>query len=514
MDIFERYNVITDILFKIWNSRNSILGAVFGVLFCAVAVVKMSIQIALAFPTMLFVVVCCSIWVILSWLIWTRRCFLKSGVIQFVSISLISLMCIVFLVYCGDRLADFLIWVYVIGIVLYIVVLLFVCCITCIIVRTLTNKRLLITIIINDDLTPSVNMQLRKLLGKAICDIVDRSNNVDFIVLPTGVWKCLKNLKFLINSAFFESDALITMDVVQGKENAQVGFIITSFNFIVNEKRCLPEKGYALWMITGDIVKNKKWGVLDDEISMQLDLVQNLKILLLTYSSVLYILREDFDKGMALRGELYSITESVVSTEFKQHLNDFLARSYMSSAVKYEHHSHDFAHAYENMLKCVNLFPMLKHNVRYMLIMARLSYFNGDIKQSRAYTEAVRKKRGRVWGYYLNMGFYAIIEGNEKLFISHYRSLLKKSIQECSLNFAIEFLEYEKKRNKHMERQVATLIECAIVVLKSYIYSDKKRWQQKICKPFLRNIESQNMRNDFQLLFEYAERCTLKQDNK
>lgn len=510
MDFFEGYNLII----KIWNSRNSLLGAVLGVSFCVIAVVKMSMRIALTFPTILFVAICCSIWAILSWLIWTRRCFLKSGIVQFISISLFSLMCIVVLVYCGDWLADFPIWVYAIGVVLYIVVLLLVCCITCIIVRTLTNKRLLITIIINDDLAPMVNLQLRKLLGKAIRDLVEKSNNVDFIILPTGVWKYLKNLKSLINSAFFESDALITMDVVQGKENAQVGFVITSFSFIVNEKRCLPEKRYALWMITGDIVKNKKWGVFDDEISMQLDLVQNLKILLLTYSSVLYILREDFDKGMALGCELYSITESVVSTEFKQHLNDFVARSYMSSAVKYEHHVHDFVHAYENMLKCVTLFPALKNDIRYMLIMARLSYFKGDIKQSRAYTEAVRKKRGRVWGYYLNMGFYVIIEGNEKRFISHYRSLLRNSVYGYSVNFAIEFLEYEKKRNKHMERQVATLIECAIVVLKSYMYSDKKHWQQRVCKPFLRNIESQNMRTDFQLLFEYAGRCALTRGDK
>ena len=104
------------------------------------------------------------------------------------------------------------------------------------------------------------------------------------------------------------------------------------------------------------------------------------------------------------------------------------------------------------------------------MAMARLHYYLGNIYESKHYTQLF--KATDVWGYSLNMGFYAIIEGKVGEFSSNYKRLLTKQRPALEgVQFAIRFLVHEK--NREHTRKTMLLLEIAISLL--YLYIDYKK---------------------------------------
>ena len=85
-----------------------------------------------------------------------------------------------------------------------------------------------------------------------------------------------------------------------------------------------------------------------------------------------------------------------------------------------------------------------------------------------------------MWGYSLNMGFYAIIEGKAGEFIVNYKRMLtKKNIPSLrNITFAMRFLEYEKKTVA--TEKTKQLLEIAIALL--YLYVDTRKARTKFPK--------------------------------
>lgn len=344
----------------------------------------------------------------------------------------------------------------------------------------LKDDKLCVVFIVNVD-----DYELYNKVGDAIYQTVGaieyEFSKLHIVLPPLGFKKneneCLK----YINSGFMQADALIFAKVIKGNQDGNLGYVFTEFLSIVNGKRH-KEKNFQDNILNSLLrmnIEDKIWDNYDlvtRECESKIRVASNIQSLLLMYCSAFYILLNNFEEAIPVAKQMYDLEKQDRSSSVFKLASLMLQDAYLSSATKVEHNKHDYETAFAQLLSFSQSMPELRLSPGYDMVMARLMFLLGNIKESKRYTKNARTKLGDHWGFYLNMGMYAMAEGKVEEFVSRYKTMLKHPVQSPKIKFAIEFIDDlldEEDRSDNMKR----LLGGAKIILQAYMLSDKK-WQR------------------------------------
>lgn len=354
----------------------------------------------------------------------------------------------------------------------------------------LKDDKLCVVFIVNVD-----DHKLYNIVGDAIHQTVGaieyEFNKLHIVLPPLGFKKneneCLK----YINSSFMQADALIFAKVIKGNQDGDLGYVFTEFVSLVNKKRH-KEKNFQdniLNRLLRVNIDGKTWNNYDlvtKECESKIRVASNIQSLLLMYCSAFYILLNNFEEAIPVAKQMYDLEKQDTSSAVFKLASLMLQEAYLFSATKVEHNKHEYEMAYSQLLSFSQSMPELRLSPGYDMSMARLMFLLGNIKESKKHTKNARTKLGDHWGFYLNMGMYAMAENKVEEFVSRYKAMMKHPVQLPQITFAIEFIDDLLKDNVSDSANV--LLSCAKIVLESYIVSDKK-WRKRK-SDYLRKISA------------------------
>lgn len=357
----------------------------------------------------------------------------------------------------------------------FVFILLFLCRKVC-----LKDDKLCVVFIVNVN-----DHKLYNIVGDAIHQTVGaieyEFSKLHIVLPPLGFKKneneCLK----YINSGFMQADALIFAKVIKGNQDGNLGYVFTEFISLVNKKRH-KEKNFQdniLNRLLRMNIEDKTWNNYDlvtKECESKIRVASNIQSLLLMYCSAFYILLNNFEEAIPVAKQMYDLEKQDKNSAVFRLASLMLQDAYLFSATKVEHNKHDYEMAYSQLLSFSQSMPELRLSPGYDMSMARLMFLLGNIKESKKYTKNARSKLGDHWGFYLNMGMYAMIESKVEEFISRYKAMMKHPVQSPQITFAIEFIDDLLKDNVSDSANV--LLSGAKIVLESYIVPDKK-WRKR-----------------------------------
>jgi hypothetical protein len=348
------------------------------------------------------------------------------------------------------------------------------------------DTRLIIAFTVTCDKS-NIENRIRESIDHTILNIENKFDSIKIIVPPFGFKPKLKDCERYIKRHITQADALIYARLMDGTEDGNLGYIFTEFTSRVNENRHANLNSHNNSFLNTILEQqrlSKEWNTVNisktDALS-KLKVAENLEGMLLMYCSALYMFKNDYTTALPVAKRMYNIEGTNRHSIISRTAANLLSFAYLASALKLEHEQHDFDAAYNNILECRRLFPILTRDINYLKSMARLSFYRKDIKASKSYTKEFKKIEGDTWGYNLNMGFYALYENKVDEWIVCYKRLMRFRPTKQEVNFAIEFLEYELQ---HSNRdQYSLLLNCAITYLTMYVNPTKaKRAIKKLTK--------------------------------
>ena len=357
----------------------------------------------------------------------------------------------------------------------FVFVLLFLCRKVC-----LKDDKLCVVFIVNAD-----DHKLYNIVGDAIhqtAGAIEYEFSKLHIVLPPLGFKKNENecLKY-INSGFMQADALIFAKVIKGNQDGNLGYVFTEFISLVNKKRH-KEKNFhdnILNRLLRMNIEDKTWNNYDlvtKECESKIRVASNIQSLLLMYCSAFYILLNNFEGAIPVARQMYDLEKQDKNSAVFRLAGLMLQDAYLFSATKVEHNKHDYEMAYSQLLSFSQSMPELRLSPGYDMSMARLMFLLGNIKESKKYTKNARSKLGDHWGFYLNMGMYAMFESKVEEFISRYKTMMKHPVQSPQITFAIEFIDDLLKEDRPDNMKI--LLNGAKIILQVYVLSEKK-WQRR-----------------------------------
>ena len=376
----------------------------------------------------------------------------------------------------------------------FVFVLLFLCRKVC-----LKDDKLCVVFIVNAD-----DHKLYNTVGDAIRQTVGaieyEFSKLHIVLPPLGFKKneneCLK----YINSGFMQADALIFAKVIKGNQDGNLGYVFTEFVSMVNGKRH-KEKYFQDNILNSLLrmnVEDKTWNNYDlvtRECESKIRVASNIQSLLLMYCSAFYILLNNFEEAIPVAKQMYDFEKQDKTSSVFKLASLMLQDAYLFSATKVEHNKHEYEIAYSQLLSFSQSMPELRLSPGYDMSMARLMFLLGNIKESKKHTKNARAKLGDHWGFYLNMGMYAMAENKVEEFVSRYKAMMKHPVQSPQITFAIEFID--DLLGKDTPDNIKTLLNCAKIILQAYVLSDKK-WQ-RCMKAYIKSIEGND---EFKLLIK------------
>lgn len=375
-------------------------------------------------------------------------------------------------------------YIYIWGTFILVLVLLFI--LNQIKHRFFQDNRLIVAFTVTCDKS-NIENRIRESIDHTILNIENKFDGIKIIVPPFGFKSKLKDCEHYIKRRITQADALIYARLMDGTEDGNLGYIFTEFTSRVNENRHAnlnSRNNLFLNKILELQRLSKEWNTVNiskaDALS-KLKVADNLEGMLLMYCSALYMFKNDYTTALPVAKQMYNIEGTNSHSIISRTAANLLSFAYLASALKLEHEQHDFDAAYNNILECNHLFPMLTRDINYLKSMARLSFYRRDIKASKRYTKEFRKIEGDTWGYNLNMGFYALYENKVDEWIVWYKRMIKFRPTKQEVTFAIEFLEYELQNSN--DNHYSLLLNCAIAYLNIYANPIKaKRAIKKLTK--------------------------------
>ena len=357
---------------------------------------------------------------------------------------------------------------------------------------SLKDDKLCVVFIVNVD-DYELNNKVGDAIHQTVGAIEHKFSKLHIVLPPLGFKKNEKECLRYINSGFMQADALIFAKVVNGDQDGNLGYVFTEFVSMINEKRHKVKSFQdsilnRLLMINAE---DKTWNNYDlatKDCESKLRVASNIESLLLMYCSAFYILLNNFENAIPVAKQMYDLEKQDKNSAVFRLASLMLQDAYLFSATKVEHNKHDYETAYSQLVSFSQSMPELRLSPGYDMAMARLMFLLGNIKESKKYTRNARAKLGEHWGFYLNMGMYAMAENKVEEFISRYKAMLKHPVQSPQITFAIEFIDDLLKGNANDNTNV--LLSCAKVVLESYIVPEKK-WRKRK-KEYLEKIAQTN----------------------
>ena len=194
----------------------------------------------------------------------------------------------------------------------------------------------------------------------------------------------------------------------------------------------------------------------------------NLEDIISFYSAIYLLYEKEIYKAKTLLKDLFSqesniITEdeirsgSFLKDKYKvanARLGSILHNLYFVVAIKlyYEKNKEE---AYKNLIECEKTFPNAINQLDRYILSARIAYECNDIENSKRFTDRLYIFNKGKFFYYLNYGFYAMLENNIHKVYENYSEIYKKANSICfNAIDVVDFLEQERSNIKNKDTEI------------------------------------------------------------
>lgn len=294
--------------------------------------------------------------------------------------------------------------------------------------RFVSHKRLCIVFLVSN--RSAHEHDIKKSLEEARYRIEEIDPDIQIVIPPFGIANSIRAAEKYINGHFNQADAVIFARMTDSNEGSEFGYQFTKFTsrfsnrYIKASEMMTNEVDYLMTQS----YKCHEWNTLNidkDSISQTLEVAGNLQDLFLMYVSCIYLYKNKYSNAIAVADRLYTYT-GTGNTGFDNMVKELLAHSYVVAEQTEEHENRDFARAHEILDECVIKLPSMKYSLTYKLALARLYFYEGNLRESKRATKDVKNSfKNSVWFWTINMAFYAIYECKAKEVYTHYKRLAK-----------------------------------------------------------------------------------------
>ena len=289
-------------------------------------------------------------------------------------------------------------------------------------------------------------------LDEARNRVEEVANNIQIVIPPFGIAKTPKQCERYINSHFNQADALIFASLIDSPEGSESGYCFNRFTSMMSNRFVKKENQdeTRVKMLMDESYCCHEWNTLNihtDHISRQLEVAGNLSHLLLMYVSCIYLQKHKYSDAIDVADSLYTYNLTG-NKRYDDAVRDMMAHSYLMAQYIEEYENQDYCRAHEILDECVTKMPQLKNTLAYDLSMARINFYNGDLKESKKKTKHAKSSQpNSEWYVATNMAFYAIYEKKPKEMVTYYKKMLKMHKQDRNeVEYAIKFLKIEASK--------------------------------------------------------------------
>lgn len=341
------------------------------------------------------------------------------------------------------------------------------------------GKNLLIVIAV-DNQSEKAARRIKTSIKLAKNNIIKDDDKIILEILPFGILTDIKKCERYIKKPYTRADAIIYATVVDDGDE----YAFVNFTSRINRRRFSREERYSGIhnQALESQVRSKEWNFINsanDNCNRTIAISRNLEEMLRMYIGSIYLMKHKFEEAT-----LY--TNAILPKGGINNPTDILASrlfyfSYLSSARELETHSQDIDGALSKLNYCLQRLPSTGNDTGYNKAVARVMFYKDDLTASKKYTRTFKDVKGEQWGYELNMGFYAMVEGKVETFVRHYRHLTEKYKPRdlAEIDFALDFLK--KQINISNNQRYSTLLNIAV----SYLYLYKNIRAAKKNQPSL-----------------------------
>lgn len=336
------------------------------------------------------------------------------------------------------------------------------------------HKKLYIVFLVSNRSTHEHD--IKKSLEEARHKIEEIDSNIQIVIPPFGIANGIHAAERYINGHFNQADAIIFARMIDSNEGSEFGYQFTRFTsrfskrYIKASETMTNEVDYLMTQS----YKCHEWNTLNiekDNISCTLEVASNLRDLFLMYVSCIYLYKNKYSNAIAVADQLYTYT-GTGNNGFDNMIKELMAHSYVIAEQSEEHENRDFARAHEILNECIVKLPSMRHSLTYKLALARLYYYEGNLRESKRVTKDIKNSfKNYEWYWTINMAFYAIYERKPKEVLTHYKRLTKiapPGLEE--IEFPRRFQEKELKETNDDQYRMFLLHGIAFLSL----YTDEK----------------------------------------
>lgn len=335
--------------------------------------------------------------------------------------------------------------------------------------RFASRKNLCIVFLVSN--RSSHEHDIKKSLEEARHRIEEIDSDIQIVIPPFGIANSICAAERYINGHFNQADAIIFARMIDSNEGSEFGYQFTKFTsrfsnrYIKVSDMMTREVDYLMTQS----YKCHEWNTLNidkDSISQTLEVAGNLRDLFLMYVSCIYLYKNKYSNAIAVADQLYTYI-GTGNTGFDNLVKELMAHSYVVAEQTEEHENRDFARAHEILDECIVKLPSMKHSLSYKLALARLYYYEGNLRESKRATKDVKNTfKNSEWYWTINMAFYAICERKAKEVYTHYKRLTKitpPGLEE--IEFPRRFQEKELKETSDDQYRIFLLHGIAFLSL-------------------------------------------------
>ncbi len=317
---------------------------------------------------------------------------------------------------------------------------------------------------------------IKKSLEEARHRIEELDSNIRIIIPPFGIANSIHAAERYINGHFNQADAVIFAHMTDSAEGSEFGYQFTKFTSRFSNRYIKTSQSVTTdveYLMTQSY-KCHEWNTLNidkDSISQTLQVAGNLQELFQMYVSCIYLYKNKYTDAIAVVDQLYTY-EGTGNVGFDNLVKELLSHAYVVAEQTEEHEKRDFLRAHEILNECVAKLPSMKWSLTYKLALARLYYYEGNLRESKRVTKDVKNTfPNSDWYWTINMAFYAIYEHKPKEVYTHYKRLSKLTPSSREeVEFPRRFQEKELKETNDDQYRMFLLHGIAFLSL----YSDEK----------------------------------------
>ena len=312
-------------------------------------------------------------------------------------------------------------------------------------------------------------------------------SKIKIVIPPFGIVNSVNECKKYINGFFNQADAIIFASLINSPEGSEFGYSFTRFSSLMSDRYIKKETrdDDEVAILMDESYRCHEWNTLNintDQISRQLKIAGNLTHLFLMYVSCIYLQKHKYTDAIDVADSLYTFT-STGNQRYDNLVQNLMANSYLTAQYIEEYDNQDYHKAHSILEECVRKLPHMKKTLAYNLSMARIYFYEGNLKRSKQMTKQVKGFSGNSeWYVAINMAFYAIYEKKCKEIVSYYKKMLKMQKQDKKeVDYAIRFLKIELDKTNDITYKMRLCHGLAFL----YNYLDENK-----SKMYLRKVNS------------------------